>query len=63
MFAKSGKSSVITLSLLLFSFVCHDTVEPLLSNHLGGVTIRSDNRRAKIIGLNGVGRVVLRSDN
>ena len=39
-----------------------NTVEPLLSDPLEGVTIRSDNRRAKITGLNGVGRVGLRSD-
>ena len=36
-------------------------VEPLLSDLLGRVT--SDNRRAKITGLDGVGRVGLRSDN
>ena len=28
------------------------TVEPLLSDPLGGVTIRSDNRKAKLTGLN-----------
>ena len=37
-----------------------NTVEPLLSYLLGGVTIRSDNRKAEITGLNGVGRVDLR---
>ena len=46
-----------------------NTVEPLLSDPLGGVTIRSnirlDNRKAKITvsDLNGVGRVGLRLDN
>ena len=40
-----------------------DTVEPLLSDPLGRVTIRSDNRKPKITGLNGVGRVGLRLDN
>ena len=34
-------------------------VEPLLSDPLGGVTIRLDNRKPKITGLNGVGRVGL----
>ena len=37
-------------------------MDPPLCDHLGGVTIRLDNRRAKITGLNGVGRVGLRSD-
>ena len=41
------------------------TVESLLSDPLGGVTIslRSDNRKPKVTGLNGVGRVGLRSNN
>ena len=39
------------------------TVEPLLSDPLGGVSVRSDNRKAKITGSNGVGRVGLRLDN
>ena len=39
------------------------TVEPLLSDPLGRVKIRSYNRKAKITGLNGVGRVGLRLDN
>ena len=39
------------------------TVYPLLSDPDGGGTVGSDNRRAKITGLNGVGRVGLRSDN
>ena len=39
------------------------TVEPVVSDPLGEVTIRSDNRRAKITGLNRVAREGLRSDN
>ena len=44
------------------------TVEPLLSDPFGGVPTRldkewSDNRKAKMTSLNGVGRVDLRSDN
>ena len=35
----------------------------VLFDTLGRVTIRSDNRKPKITGLNGVGRVGLRSDN
>ena len=34
-----------------------DTVEPLLSNPLGRVTIRLDNGKPKMTGLNGVGTV------
>ena len=45
-----------------------NTVEPLLSDPLGEEQLVQiieglDNTRAKIIGLNGVGRVGLRSDN
>ena len=40
-----------------------NTVEPVLSDPLGRVTIRLDNRKAKITGLHGVGRVGLRSEN
>ena len=39
------------------------TVQPLLSHPLGRVTIRLDNRKPKITGLNGVGRVDWRLDN
>ena len=39
-------------------FCNENKVEPLLSDPRGGVTIRSDNRRAEITGFNGVGRVV-----
>ena len=41
----------------------HSTVEPLLSDPLDGVTVRLNNRKAKVTGSNGVGRVVSRSDN
>ena len=40
-----------------------NTVEPLLSDPLRRITIRSDNRNAKITSLSGVGRVSLRLDN
>ena len=40
-----------------------NTVEPLLSEPIGGVTIMSDNRQPKITGFIGVGRVDWRSDN
>ena len=48
--------------------MCLNTVQPLLSDPLGeeqlvGIVEGSDNRRAKITGLNGIGRVGLRSDN
>ena len=44
--------------------VKNSTVKPLLiSICLGRVKIRSDNRKAIITGLNGVGRVGLRLDN
>ena len=39
------------------------TLEPLLSDPPMGVTIRLDDKMAKISGLNGAGRVGLRSDN
>ena len=43
--------------------ICFNTVEPLFSDPLGRLTVRSDNRKPKITDLNGIGRVSLRSDN
>ena len=46
-----------------FKSAIESTVEPQLSDHLGRGKIRSDNRKAKITGLNGVRRVGWRLDN
>ena len=50
------------LSLLLSSTATkiknrRNSVEAVLSNPVVGVTVRSDNRKVKITGLNGAGRV------
>ena len=45
------------------SKLCIHTVQPLLSDPFGGVTIRSDSTKPKLTGLNGTRRVGLRSDN